>query len=346
MEHFLFEDKLSNNMTSVYNRLQDEQSKKIFRDRCLYSLTNDKSFLKDIIHDMDVSCYLISELKKHHDKKKIMFGMGEWARAILRYFPEIDWFGYVDNSKDNIVQDGGLKRININELVSQYKEECIVISVMYGWKDIEQQLLTAGFQDGNIITPMKEYIKRQYFDVKKANYDDYIFIDGGGYDGDTSLQFIEWSGNNFKSIFLFEPDAELMHICKKNLSNVKDCTFIQKGLWRDSANLKFVKDGVAAGLIEDKDGEVVSVSLDSCFHSLDSDAHVFLKMDIEGSELEALEGSRKLIQKCHPQMAVSVYHKRRDIWEIPSKILEIDKTYIFYLRTYSFTGNDTVLYAF
>jgi len=68
-------------------------------------------------------------------------------------------------------------------------------------------------------------------------------------------------------------------------------------------------------------------------------------MDIEGSELQALQGAINTIKKSRPKLAVSVYHKRSDIWDIPMFLLGIHPDYRFYLRTYSFTGNETVLYA-
>lgn len=71
----------------------------------------------------------------------------------------------------------------------------------------------------------------------------------------------------------------------------------------------------------------------------------FIKMDIEGAELEAIRGARHIIQNQHPKLAISIYHKYEDIWTIPSQIMEYDLGYQFYLRHYSFSDYDTVLYA-
>lgn len=71
----------------------------------------------------------------------------------------------------------------------------------------------------------------------------------------------------------------------------------------------------------------------------------FLKLDIEGAEMEALRGAGQIIRTQKPKLAVSVYHRRDDIWRIPMLLLSYVPTYRFYLRVYSFTGKDTVLYA-
>ena len=71
----------------------------------------------------------------------------------------------------------------------------------------------------------------------------------------------------------------------------------------------------------------------------------FIKMDIEGSELEALRGASKTIQEHSPKLAISVYHKPEDIIDIPLFISEINSGYKFYLRHYTNWSVDTVLYA-
>ena len=71
----------------------------------------------------------------------------------------------------------------------------------------------------------------------------------------------------------------------------------------------------------------------------------FIKMDIEGAEYEALKGAERLIREYKPKLAVSVYHKPEDIWELPGLILSFCPEYTFYLRHYSLSSEETVLYA-
>lgn len=68
-------------------------------------------------------------------------------------------------------------------------------------------------------------------------------------------------------------------------------------------------------------------------------------MDIEGAELKALEGATECISKYSPQLAISVYHKPEDIIEIPMFIKSLNPKYRFWLRHYSLSWFDTVLYA-
>ena len=67
-------------------------------------------------------------------------------------------------------------------------------------------------------------------------------------------------------------------------------------------------------------------------------------MDIEGSELAAIEGAKEIIKEYHPTMAISVYHKKYDFWKIPQQILAIRSDYKLYMRHYTQGTTDSVMF--
>ncbi len=71
----------------------------------------------------------------------------------------------------------------------------------------------------------------------------------------------------------------------------------------------------------------------------------FIKMDIEGGEIDALNGSRNIINEQKPVLAICVYHKFNDIFDIPLLIKSFGINYKYYLRHYSNYVSETVLYA-
>ena len=71
----------------------------------------------------------------------------------------------------------------------------------------------------------------------------------------------------------------------------------------------------------------------------------FLKFDIEGAELDALKGAINVIKDMTPTIAICIYHKPQDIFEIPLWINKVNSNYNFYVRTHGSDGFEFVLYA-
>ena len=75
----------------------------------------------------------------------------------------------------------------------------------------------------------------------------------------------------------------------------------------------------------------------------------FIKMDIEGAEIEAIEGAERHIREDHPTMAICTYHRYDHMWRIPELILSYNPNYKLYMRFNgkigTFTASEYVLFA-
>ena len=76
-----------------------------------------------------------------------------------------------------------------------------------------------------------------------------------------------------------------------------------------------------------------------------SERVTFIKMDVEGSELEALKGARRTIVRDKPKLAICIYHKPEDMLTLPWYIKSLVPEYKLYLRHHSVMATETVLYA-
>lgn len=142
-----------------------------------------------------------------------------------------------------------------------------------------------------------------------------------------------------------------VNIKKNGLENVD---IYNLGSWKQKAVIKFVsglngmscayEDRRLGGKCIDK-GEEVEIqveALDNLFYDIPI---TFIKMDIEGAEKESLFGAKKIIQKYKPKLAICVYHKWEDIYEIPQIIKNFVPEYKIYLRHHSYGLTETVCYA-
>jgi len=184
----------------------------------------------------------------------------------------------------------------------------------------------------------------QYFDnevIKPSEHE--VFIDGGSLDGGDSRSFASWCHGNYEHIYAFEPDSANLNRMMATVSKINKFEIYSVGLWNERDVLKF-SSGIAENCSISEDGDI-SIDVDSIDNVLNGRVVTYIKMDIEGSELKALEGAEKTIRKYKPKLAICVYHKPEDIVDIPLKVLELHPNYKFYLRHYSYVNTETVLYA-
>jgi hypothetical protein len=91
--------------------------------------------------------------------------------------------------------------------------------------------------------------------------------------------------------------------------------------------------------------KVRTLSIDDLVEREKLDHLDFIKMDIEGSELAALMGAEQSIRRFRPKLAICVYHRLRDFWEIPQWIDGLGLGYRFHLRHFTIHLEETVLFA-
>lgn len=166
-----------------------------------------------------------------------------------------------------------------------------------------------------------------------------VFVDVGGFDGFTSEEFIRHAPD-YQAVYIFEPEASNRANCKERLSGFKNIHLLPYGAGQEDAVLKFSSDGSASALCDDGETEIHVRRIDE----LVSDVPTFIKMDIEGAEAMAIEGARELIATHRPVLAIAVYHRPSDMWNIPAKVLEIHQGYKIYLRHYTESIYETVMY--
>jgi FkbM family methyltransferase len=172
-----------------------------------------------------------------------------------------------------------------------------------------------------------------------------IFVDAGAYDGDTVLNFYEKTDGCFNSIYSFEPDAgnfEKLQDTVNTLSNRQNIHCIQKGVFNKNGQISFSGKNIESKIDCSGLESIQIVALDDY---LNKQSPTFLKIHVQGAELSALEGAKKMILAKKPKLAVILNQKPKDLWEIPLTIKSWVTDYKIYLRHHSTSCVNTVCYA-
>lgn len=179
-------------------------------------------------------------------------------------------------------------------------------------------------------------------EIRENNFPDYydydliscsrdeVFVDLGAYTGDSATAFIDSYGH-YKRIYCYEITPATVDELRENLKNHEQVEIRNAGVGKEKGVMYLDEpDQVdsAHRLNQNSGYEIEVVTLDEDIE----EKVTFIKMDIEGAELDAIEGAQRHIREEHPKMAVCTYHNNSHIWEIPRKLKEYNPDYRLYMR--------------
>lgn len=340
--------------TQFYNQLQDEESKKIFELRKMIDWEkNYIGFLNGLI-DLNKK-YVLSPYDDCYErckgKKVAVFGAGidgkmTWYLLKQRGI-KVDFF--VDNDEKKWgTQYCGAQVISTAELKFRGRDFFVILASRKYAFLFYNDLITSYFPRENIWYPrigtMFATTGNQYFDCPEMKHEeDEFFIDCGCLDGETDRQFISWCGGAYKKIIAFEPDIYSYQNIKKTCNDIENFEIYNAATGKTAGQGSFNMCVDGGSRLSDEGTCIVAV--ESIDHVLQGEKATFIKMDVEGAELESLMGAHETIKNYKPKLAISIYHKPEDIINIPEYIMKCRDDYKFYIRHYTSCTYETILYA-
>jgi FkbM family methyltransferase len=206
--------------------------------------------------------------------------------------------------------------------------------------------------DGNAGSFLPAPCTDQYFPTDVPNWltrEAVRFVDCGAYCGDT-LERLLASTPRVAAFAAFEPDPANFTRLVKCVRDHRQAIEGPAELWpcavSDRCHPVAFEDGLdeASGICHGGRSRVMAVALSDVLVGWQP---TFIKMDIEGAEIDALVGARALIADSKPSLAICAYHRPDHLWRVPLTLSGWDALdgYRFYLRSHGFNGFDTVVYA-
>ncbi|MFB6115259.1 MAG: FkbM family methyltransferase [Candidatus Nanohalobium sp.] len=154
--------------------------------------------------------------------------------------------------------------------------------------------------------PLTGYVKN--VDLDEAN----LVVDAGAYPG----EFTIYAARKGAEVIALEPDPENAEDLRENvrMNGLEDkVTVVEKGLWDEKDQKSFERDqefGLGSQIEEDAE---ITIQLDTLDHIASEHGEPdFVKMDIEGAEIEALKGAEEVLEDVKPGFAIATYHIDED----------------------------------
>lgn len=330
-------------LKDICSLFADEISKYIFKNRVMYNLFDEVEYIRNIILTNSIA----SDFYKMLCEKGpvAIWGTGIRTEKFLKFYPEVKITCFIDSYKSGQIFHG-MEVITLEEFIKLFPDTSIVVLPRFSYTEIVEKIERMGIDRNRILNfalVMEQLYREQYFDLPAIKFDvgGGVFIDGGSFDGSDSIKFAKKTG---RGVQIWEPNQEVIsQIMERMIEEGISYELIQAGMSDKKAMVCSKGTGKKSNFRLD-DARNGNILVDSVDNHLKQEVRM-IKMDIEGFEYRALLGARKTIEQYHPILAICVYHKKEDIWEIPKLIYSMCKRYKFYLRHYSLFEYETVLYA-
>lgn len=187
------------------------------------------------------------------------------------------------------------------------------------------------------------YFNKDIFGAKRLE-NVKCYVDIGAYTGDTIEEFIKIN-NNYKKIYAIEPDEKYYDKLFRFKSN-KNIEFISDGCYSVNG-LVDCKMDIVHNMFTFYPTEGTNVKMKvSKLDDMICEEVDFIKIDIEGADLEALKGAESIIKKYKPMIAVNIYHFMEHMHLIPRYLKSIVPEYKVFIRHHSYSHFDTTCYVY
>lgn len=287
---------------------------------------------------LDFLYYII----KNHPKFELKYFNQEDKKTIIKFLKNIFYFALLDKvKKENIFTREDLEIAEeYHKLSNSIKKKGKTYTLDYNNKKYLfpiQNIETSLFYHKYNLNLLPEEV------MKKINRTD--FIDAGAYIGDSAIVL-----NHFNPlrIYAFEPIHEnfskLLKTIKMN--NLKNIMAVKKGLGKNSGRAKLIGKDIISFIDESGTEETEIIKLDD--FARENKLNIgLIKLDIEGFELELLNGAKETIKKFKPVLLISVYHTGKDFFEIPLFLKKLTNyRFRFFDLNHEYPTNDKMLIAY
>lgn len=170
-----------------------------------------------------------------------------------------------------------------------------------------------------------------------------VTADLGAYNGDTVRELLSYAGEGIERIYAMEPDPRNFRKLQAYAGEETRARLLvyPVGAWSEKTTLYFDESGNRnasfetnrSQVLSDRPAKIKSVEADTLDHILNGDRVDYIKYDVEGSEREALLGSRETVKGNAPTLLVSLYHRNEDLFSLPLLVKTLFPNYRgFYLR--------------
>ena len=347
-----------NELMEAYKLFNDEVSKTIFSSKVKWYFQGMEDETISYLYELYEDSRILDLEKYQKEYEYVVCGAGNYGRKTIK---ALEHAGYkvrciLDNDRKKSGQYiNGISVCSPAEFVGNAdlnNNTVVIIDNMRLCNVFFNELFELGFPQERIYRTKDDIIRTAfgniYYDLNEMTIsDNEVFIDAGSFNGESTIEFINMVCGKYEKIYACEPMTDGFNLSCKNLADYKNVEVLKVALGNECKETTFAQSfsGLMGSRIGENGDYIEKVQIDTIDCILNGERASFIKMDIEGAELDALKGAEYTLRTYKPKLAISLYHNNEDLYAIPLWIKSIVPEYKFYLRHYSNKRWDLVLYC-
>jgi FkbM family methyltransferase len=190
--------------------------------------------------------------------------------------------------------------------------------------------------------------QRRYFipEVVSALAEEQAFMDVGAHHGETTARFCGMRGFNISNVWMVEPDPANATEAERSIARLATAQKSRVELIRCAVSNRSAPQRFFAGLGYASQLSPLGNELTEVRTIDDLDLRpTFIKLHLEGHELEALMGAESTLRDARPIIAATAYHNKHGLWRLPLWLMKLSLDYKYYFRLHSWCGTGAVVYC-
>ncbi len=312
------------NGKSIYGK--EYQGVPVFtNEEMLVRLEEDKTYvvivtLLDILSYESIKKGVVEKLNIHNNLQVFFFTQFRAYDRLFALDKKPEFSAYIGEST-NILLHNKEKILHVYDLLSdEMSKKCYLELLNY--------YIVSDFVPFTVLPFEEHYFA---YDLYKKTEDE-VFVDCGAFDGDTIDIFLKNQKGIFKKYIAIEADKTNYEKIVQKVNQIKNIEVMRSFISNEVKVINFTSQGTSYSRGGKGEEVIKTATLDELVYQYNP---TFIKINIEGADVEAIMGAENIIKECMPIIAAQGHHKVEHLWEIIETIESFNKSaYSFYLRNY------------
>jgi FkbM family methyltransferase len=220
-----------------------------------------------------------------------------------------------------------LTRQGLQLAVAELLEDTESRRIFYSLLQVRESIMVSQIP----FSPYPQYLHPSVVSHLQSLQQPKTFVDCGSTNGAEMQMLVRVNPAAFSEVVAFDPNGSIMmdSCCDIPVRLVQKAVMLKTGTYFIDGH----SIGARVSMVKKKDTDIQisAVNIDDYVNMQKITDLSLIRMDIEGSEFDALIGAKHCISTFRPALIICLYHHPGDLFRLPLLVASIDQSYKFYI---------------